>query len=212
MIDHSRAPLRAASRIRARRCEGGSSSGETLIGLAMAALAFTLVAVAFSRSTAYGFAVLAIGAGTAMLVFVYAVVREWRRAHQSETRIRSAMDRAAAERQGMIEATFFGEAQGGTAAFGVAGTARKLVYARGGFQKVSVTVLDFGQLAAAFTRPDRDRFRLEIRTQASAGGSPREAFYLLVAKRADAERWVEVLAPHLGDRAKLLEQPEAAQR
>jgi len=187
--------------------QSGSSFGEQLIMLAMMALVITMVAVAFSRSMAYGLAVVGIGLGTAMLVFVYGIVREWRMAHRREQRIRTEMERAAAQQQAALELTFFGEAQAGQAAFGVSSAARKLIHARDGFQKVAVTVLDFDQLGAAFARPERDHFRLEVRTRAGEGGSPRESFHVLVPKRDDAERWVRALAPHLGERARFLTEP-----
>jgi len=186
------------------RRQGGFSTVEIITMLVMAALVITMLAVAFRRSLAYGLAAVGVGLGTAMLVFIYAVVREWRTSHQREKRIRSEMERAAATLQAALEATFFGDPQVSPAAFGVAGAARKLLHARDDLSRVAVAVLDFDEIAAAFARPDRTRFRLEVRTRGGPGGGNREAHFVLVARREDAERWVRVLAPHFGDRVRLL--------
>jgi hypothetical protein len=75
------------------------------------------------------------------------------------------LEKAALARGAVIEALFIGEGQGGVAAFGVAGAARTLFFARETYEKDRTRALEFDQVGAAFARPDGEsRYRLEVRT------------------------------------------------
>lgn len=187
------------------RRQYGSALGEQLIMLAMVALFIAVAAAAFSYSPVYGFIMIGAALGAGLLIFTFGVLRDRRMERLRVARCRLELERVAAAQETALESTFFGEAQGGPAAFGVAGAARKLIYARHDFQRVFSDVLEFDQLSAAFARPDGEgRFRLEVRARANADRSPREPLFLTVAGREEAERWVQVLAPHLGARAKMV--------
>ncbi|HUF80367.1 MAG TPA: hypothetical protein VMN03_04460 [Burkholderiales bacterium] len=185
------------------RPQRGSASGERLILLAVAALVVTLLVVTYSRSPAAAFAITGVSFGAGLLVFGFGYFRDRRRERGRVERCRRALEEAAAAQQAALDASFYGAAQAGPAAFGVAGAARKLYYARHDW-KVFLETLDFGQLTAAFARPDgAGRYRLEVRTR--PGDAPPAAYFLTTGRREEAERWVRVLEPHLGPRAKMVE-------
>ncbi len=189
----------------AQRRQHGSSFGEQLIMLALAALFVVLAVATFRHSVTAGISVVGLAVGVGSLVFVLGVLRDRRVERRREERCVSELERTAAAQHAAVDAIFLGRREGGPAVFGIAGAARKLIYAREGSPQIHVTVLDFDTLAAAFARPDgKNRYRLEIRARAS-GAPPREALFLTVGKRADAERWISVLEPYLGRRVRMVE-------
>ena len=183
----------------------GSSLGEQLILYAMGALLVTLLVIAYGHSPAYAFAMIGIGLATGALVMAFGLFRDRRAARRRVERCRSGLEAAAAAGRAALDASFFGAGQGGPAAFGVAGAARKLFHARDDVPKVVVKVLEFDELAAAFARQDGNRFRLEVRTRTGGDEPARAALFLTVDRRQEAERWIQALAPHLGARAKMVE-------
>ena len=191
---------------RERRChQTGSSPGELVVMLALGALLIAVVAAVFSYSPLHGYTLLGVAAGVVALVVTFGLLRDRRMEGRRVERCREELEHAAAALPAALEATFYGAGQGGPAAFGVAGAARKLIHARHGEPRVHVTVLDFDQLAAAFARTDGKRLRLEVRMRRSDGHGAADALFLLVDGRDEAARWVRVLQPYLGERAKLVE-------
>ena len=188
-----------------QRRQHGSSIGEQLIMLALAALCVVLAVVTFSYSVTAGFTIVGIAVGMGSLIFVLGALRDRRVERRREERCLSELERAAAAQHAAVEATFLGREHGGPAAFGIAGAARKLIYARDGSPQVHVAVLDFDTLTAAFARQDgKNGYRLEIRARGD-GESPREALFLTVEKRAEAERWIGVMEPYLQGRVRMVE-------
>lgn len=194
-----------------RRRQDGSAAGEQLITFAVVALYCVVLAVSFSRSLAAGFSMIGLTLAVGLLIFAYA----WRRERQAQLKLvedrRSDLARAAAEHGAAVETVFMGRGEGWAfSAFGVAGAAGKLIFARETYEKERTRVFEFEQLAAAFARPDGDKgYRLEIRTRAGDDRSPRAALFLRVEQRTEAERWVQVLQPHLGERVRFVETADA---
>lgn len=189
-----------------RHRQAGSSLGEQLIYYALVALGITVLAVAFSHSLAWGFTIVGVSLGAGLLVFAFGLFQMRREERRREEGCRADLERAAAEHNAAIEAVFFGRGEGGYAAFGVAGAARKLIHARESYQKDRTRVLEFDQLAAAFARPDgENRYRLEVRARPGDRGSQRAALFVTVTGREEAGRWVQVLQPHLEDRVRFVE-------
>jgi hypothetical protein len=191
--------------------QAGSAAGEQLITYAVVALYCVLLAVSFSQSLATGFSMIGITIVAGLLIFAYA----WHRERQAERKLvedrRSDLERAAADHNAAIETVFMGRGEGWAfSAFGVAGAARKLIFARETDEKERTRVLEFDQLAAAFARPDGENsYRLEVRTRAGDDRSPRAVLFLRVEQREEAERWVQVLQPHLGERVRFVETADA---
>ena len=191
--------------------QAGSAAGEQLITYAVVALYCVLLAVSFSQSLATGFSMIGITIVAALLILAYA----WRHERQAERRLvearRSDLEKAAADHSAVIETVFMGRGEGWAfSAFGVAGAARKLIFARETDEKERTRVLEFDQLAVAFARPDGEKsYRLEVRTRAGDDRSPRAVLFLRVEQRAEAERWVQVLQPHLGERVRFVETADA---
>jgi hypothetical protein len=189
-----------------RHRQAGAASREQLILGAIVALFCAALVAVFRQSVTWGFIIVgtSLAAGLLVLVFGYFhTVREERRRGEA---CKADLERAAAEQGAAIEAVFSGRGEGGYAAFGVAGAARKLLHARESYQKDRVSVFDFDQLTSAFARPDgKDRFRLEIRARLGDSPSQRAARFVTVEQREEAGRWVEVLKPHLGDKARFVE-------
>jgi hypothetical protein len=191
--------------------QGGSSLSEQLFVCAVVAFYCVLLAVSFNRSLAAGFGMIGLTLAIGLLIFAYA----WRRERQAQRKLvedrRSDLARAAAEHHAAVDTVFMGRGEGWAfSAFGVAGAAGKLIFARETDDKERTRVLEFDQLAAAFARPDGGKsYRLEVRTRAGGDRSPRAVLFLRVEERAEAERWVRVLQPHLGERVRFVETADA---
>ena len=179
---------------------------EQLFAYAVAAFYCVMVVVAFSQSLVTGFVLIGLTIVFALLIFAFAYFRERRMGRAFVDARRADLEKAAADHNAVIEADFVGQGEGGlVAVFGVAGAARKLFFARETYQKERTRVLEFDQLDAAFARPDgENRYRLEVRVRADEERAPRVALFVRVEQRAEAERWVQVLQPHLGDRVRFV--------
>ena len=188
-----------------RRSQAGALF-EQLFAFAVVAVYCVLLAVTFRQSLVTGFVMIGLTIVFGLLIFAFAWFRERREKRRREQGCRDDIARAAAEHNAAIEAVFIGRGEGGYAAFGVAGAARKLIHARESYEKDRVRVLDFDQLSAAFARPDGgERFRLEARVRPADKSPQRAALFVAVLQRDEAERWVQVLQPHLGDKVRFVE-------
>lgn len=178
--------------------QAGSTAGERLIAWATVLLLVGLLASAFDRSLAAGVALTALAAAAGGAVLAWGLRRDRRQVEQRAARCREALARAAAP----IDAEFVGE--GGTAALGVVAGAGRLYHAHG-YPAVRTDALAFGEIDPAFARHEPGRgYRLEARGRCD--GVPAR-FGIWTARREEAERWVAALAPHLGRRAKWIEEP-----
>lgn len=190
-----------------RHSQAGSALGEQLIAYAVMALYCALLAVTFSQSLVAGFSIIGLTIVVGLLIFAFGYFRD----RQAERRLVEArrfdLEKAAADHNAAIETVFVGRGEGGVVAvFGVAGAARKLIFARETYQKERTRVLDFDQLSAAFARPDgENRYRLEVRARPGDRGSQRAALFVTLMRREEAGRWVQILQPHLGDRVRFVE-------
>lgn len=179
---------------------------EQLFAYAIVAVYCAMLAVAFSQSLGLGLGMIGVTLAVALLIFAYACFRERREQRRREQGCRADLARAAAEHNAAIETVFIGRGEGGYAAFGVAVAAHKLIFARESYEKDRVRVHEFEQLAAAFARPDgKHRYRLEARARSGDKSPQRAALFVMVTQREEAERWVRVLQPHLGDRVRFVE-------
>jgi len=191
--------------------QGGSSLSEQLFVCAVVAFYCVMLAVSFNRSLAAGFGMIGLTLAIGLLIFAYA----WRRERQAQRKLVADrtfdLEKAATDHNAAIDAVFMGRGEGWAfSAFGVAGAQRKLIFSRETYEKERTRVLEFEQLAAAFARPDgKNSYRLEVRTRAGDDHSPRAALFLRVEERAEAERWVQVLQPHLGERVRFVETADA---
>lgn len=185
---------------------------ERLFGYAVVVLYCVLLAMTFRQSLVTGFVMIGLTVAIGALIFAFAYFRERRAGSAFVEARRADLEQAAAAHNAVIEAVFVGQGEGGlVAVFGVAGAARKLIFARETYQKERTRVLEFEQLAAAFARPEgENRYRLEARVRTEDARSPRAALYLRVERREEAERWVRVLQPHLGDRVRFIETAEGS--
>ena len=183
---------------------------ERLFGYAVVVFYCVMLAVMFSRSLVSGFVMIGFTIAVGLLILAFAYFRERRAGSAFVAARRADLEKAAAAHDAVIETVFVGEGEGRLVAlFGVAGAARKLIFARETYRKERTRVLEFDQLTAAFARPDgEDRYRLEVRTRAADARPPLDALYLKVGQREEAERWVRVLQPHLGDRVRFVETAE----
>jgi hypothetical protein len=190
-----------------RQRQGGSSLSEQLFVCAVVVFYCVMLAVSFGQSLATGFSMIGLTIATGLLIIAYAWHSERKAARKLVEARRSDLAKAAADHNAAIEAVFMGRGEGWAfSAFGVAGAARKLIFARETEEKERTRVFEFDQLAAAFARPDGEKsYRLEVRTRAGDDRSPRAVLFLRVEQRAEAERWVQVLQPHLGERVRFVE-------
>lgn len=196
------------------RRRSGSALGEQLIALALLTLFFGLLAVAYSRSLAFGMVFTVLSLAGAALAVGYGVHRDRRRVRELRARCLGAIDQAGAAEQALIETAFVDAGAG--AAFGLAGAAGRIYFAHG-FQSVQVDRIVLDQVSAAFARSDGQRgFRLEVRVRPERGGERPPARWLRTASREEARRWVSALAPYLGPRVSWVEdsnpQPEPGSR
>ena len=193
-----------------RRRQAGALIEQLFVGVVVVFYC-ALLALSFNRSLAAGFGMIGITIAIGLLILAFA----WHQERRAERRLvearRSDLEKAATEHNAAIETVFMGRGEGWAfSAFGVAGAARKLIFARETYERERTRVLDFDQLAAAFARPDGENsYRLEVRTRAGDGRSPRAILFLRVGQRTEAERWVQVLQPHLGERARFIETADA---
>jgi hypothetical protein len=178
---------------------------ESLIVLAVMVAYGLMLVLAFSQSLAAGFGMVGFTIAVGALIFTWGIMRDQRNARARVDARLSDLEQAALARGAVIEALFIGQGDGGMAAFGVAGAARTVFFARETYQKDRVQAVDVDQVAAAFARPDgENRYRLEIRIRPGDDRSPHAALFLGVENREEAERWVQVLEPHLGDRVRFI--------
>lgn len=190
-----------------RSRQAGSAIGEKLIVCAVMGLYCVLLLSAFSQSLAAGFGMIGLTIAVGALIIAYGYLRD-QRAERARVDARlSDLEQAAIAHGAVIEAIFSGRGEGGAVAvFGVAGAAGKVFFARESYEKDRTRVIEFDRLAAAFARPDgENRYRLEIRTSPGEDRSPRAALFLRVESREEAERWVQVLQPYLGDKVRFVE-------
>jgi hypothetical protein len=201
----SQAAMMAAMRPRLRHHQSGSAFGENLILLVVFVLYGLMLVLAFSQSLAAGFGLVGLTIGVGAMIVVWGQRRD-RRMERARVDARlSDMEQAALARGAVIEALFIGQGESGMAVFGVAGATRTIFFARETYQKERVHAVEFEQVAAAFARPDgENRYRLELRIRPGDDRSPRAALFLGVESREEAGRWVQVLEPHLGGRAKFI--------
>jgi len=187
------------------RYQSGSAFGENLIVLAVMVAYGLMLVLAFSQSLAAGFGMVGFTIAAGALIFTWGILRDQRRERARVDARLADMEQAALARGAVIEALFIGQGGEGVAAFGVAGAARTIFFARETYQKDRVLAVEFDQVAAAFARPDgENRYRIEIRIQPGYDRLPSAALFLGVESREEAERWVQVLEPHLGGRAKFI--------
>lgn len=186
--------------------QAGSASGEQLIVWAVMVLYGVLLVVAFSQSLVAGFGMIGFTIGVGALIIVYGHFRDQRMERARVEARLSDLEQAALAHGAVIEALFTGRGEGGVAVFGVAAAAGKIFFARETGGKDRARVVEFSQAAAAFARPDGEsRYRLEVRSRPGEDRAPRPALFLTVESRDEAARWVQVLKPHLGERAKFIE-------
>jgi hypothetical protein len=191
---------------RMRRSQAGGALYEQLFAGAVVVLYCVLLVVAFNQSLALGFGMIGFTLVVAVSIFAFGYWHDRRTVRRREQGCRDDIARTATEHNAVIETLFIGRGEGGYAAFGVAGAARKLIHARESFEKDRIRVLEFDQLSAVFARPDGgERFRLEARVQPIDKGPQRAALFVADLQRDEAERWVQVLQPHLGERARFVE-------
>ena len=197
----------AMMRSRTRHRQAGSALGEKLIIVAVMGLYCALLLAAFSQSLVAGFGIVGLTIGIGALVIAYGHMRDQRAERARVASRLSDLERAATAHDAVIDALFIGRGEGGVvAAFGVAGAAGKLFFARETYENDRTRVIEFGQVAAAFARPNgEDHYRLEVRSRPGDGRSPRATLFVRVESREEAGRWVDTLKPHLGDRAKLVD-------
>lgn len=194
-----------------RRHQSGSALGEQAIFYALVALCVVGFVSVFSQSVLWGFILVGVSLAGGLLLLAYGYFRMKREGRLRVERCRAKLEKAAAEQGAALDAVFLGEGEGAMTGFGVAGAAGKLVYAHNGYRQPDLAVLDFGELTAAFARPDGgNRYRLEARTRPGDDRSPRSTLFLRVESREEAERWVQVLQPHLGNRVRFVETVDAA--
>lgn len=186
------------------RHQSGSALGEKLIAWAVMTLYLGLLAIAFSRSLAAGFALIGLTVAVFAAVFAFGISRDRRKARGRMAQCRQNLEQAAATRGAALDSIFLGEGEIATSGFGIAGAARQLFYAHNGYGKPDLVVIGFGDLAAAFARPDGAGYRLEIRTR----GDGRMMLWLRVDGREEAGRWVDGMKACLGDRARWVEAGE----
>jgi hypothetical protein len=188
-----------------RRHQYGSALGEQAIFYALVALCVVGFASVFSQSVFWGFVILGVSLAGGLLLPAYGYFRMKREGRLRVERCRAKLEKAAAGQGAALDAVFLGEGEGAMTGFGVAGTAGKLVYAHNGYRQPDLAVFDFDELTAAFARPDGgNRYRIEVRVRSRDGRAPRAAMFLRVEGRAEADRWVQVLKPHLGERVKFV--------
>lgn len=193
-----------------RSRQSGSALGEQLIVGAVMVLYFGLLAIAFGQSLSTGLVVIALTVAAALAILVFGVSRDRREARRRAQRCREKLEQAAAAQGAALDTVFLGEGEGALTGFGIAGAAHKLFYAHNGYRKPDLAVLDFSGVAAAFARPDGQNLcRLEVRT---GSGDGRAALFLRVESREEAERWVQVLQPHLGERVRFVEEGDGEDR
>ncbi len=188
-----------------RHRQSGSAFGENLIVLAVMVAYGLMLMLAFSQSLAAGFGMVGLTIAAGALIFTWGILRDQRRERARVDARLSDLEQAALARGAVIEALFVGQGESGVAAFGIAGATRAIFFARETYEKNRTQAVDFDQVAAAFARPDGgNRYRLEIRIRPGDDRSSRAALFLRVESREEAERWVQVLEPHLGGRAKFI--------
>jgi hypothetical protein len=187
------------------RYQSGSAFGENLILLVVFVLYGLLLVLAFSQSLTAGFGMVGFTIVVGAMIFVWGTLRDQRRERARVDALLSDLEQAALARGAVIEALFIGRGESGVAAFGVAGAAATIFFARETYEKDRTRAVDFGQVAAAFSRPDGEgRYRLELRIQPGDDRKPRAALFLRTESREDADRWVQALKPHLGERVKFV--------
>ncbi len=192
-------------RFRLRQHLSGSAPGEQLILYALMALCLVGLVAVFSQSVLWGFIIVGISLATGLLVLAFGYYQLMRAPRRRVEQCRTKLEKAAAAHNLDLDAVFLGEGEGATTGFGVAAAARKLVYAHNGYRQPHLAVFDFGELAAAFARPDGKRYRVEARMRAGDGRAPRAALFLRVEGREEAECWIRLLKPYLGERARFVE-------
>lgn len=193
-----------------RRSQAGALF-EQLFVYGVMVLYCVLVAVAFSQSLALGFGMIGLTIAVGAMIISWGQLRDRRvERERVEARMRD-LEQAALAHGAVIEAVFTGPGEGGVvAAFGIAGAAGRIIFARENYRKDRSSVFGFGEVTAAFARPDGGNYRLEVRVRPQDGGAPRVAIFLRVGAREEAERWVRVLQPHLGDRVRFMETAEGS--
>lgn len=197
--------MMAVMKSRMRRLQSGSALGEQLIFYALVALCVIGLAAVFSQSVFWGFVIVGLSLAGGLLVLAFGYFQMKRGARRRAAQCRAKLEKAAAAHNVALDGVFLGEGEGAHTGFGVAGAARKLVYAHNGYRQPDLAVLDFDRLAGAFARPEGDRFRLEVRLRPDGDRSPRSRLFLSIESREEALRWVQALKPHLGERAKFVE-------
>jgi len=190
-------------RSRLRCHQSGSALGEQVIFYALVALCVVGLVSVFSQSVFWGFVIVGVSLAGGLLLLAFGYFQLKRGERRRVEHCRAKLTRAAAAQGATLDAVFLGEGEGVTTGFGIAAAARKLFYAHNGYRKPDLAAIDFDDVAAAFARPDgQNRYRLEART---GSGDGRKALFLSVESREEAARWVQVLQPHLGERARLVE-------